>query len=499
MANLTPELEKARQVIEKMARGYGLDFFEVIFELITYDQMNQFAAYTGFPVRYPHWRFGMDYEQISKGYEWGLSKIYEMVINTDPSYAYLMEGNMFVDQKLVMAHVFGHVDFFKNNKWFEPTNRKMMDQMANHATRIQRYIDRFGHEKVEDFIDCCLSIENLIDRYSVYKKPNNTPLESAPQGLNLLKSEKGYMDKFINPPDFVQDQIRKAREENEKTGSFPEKPERDVLQFLLKYAPLAPWQQDVLSIIRDEAYYFAPQGMTKIMNEGWASYWHSTMMTQGILTDSEVIDYADHHSGTMAMSPQRFNPYKVGLELLRHVEDRWNKGRFGKDWDECDSFTDRKNWDKKTGLGRQKIFEIRRDYNDVTFIDTFMDEDFCVQNKLFVYKFNKSTGKYEIDTREFKKTKAQLLFQLTNWGQPIIDVVDGNFENKGELLLRHMYEGIDMQPDFMSETMSRLFNLWTRPVNLLTVLEGEQKLCRFDGKEFKEFTLKELPKGAEPA
>lgn len=126
-----------------------------------------------------------------------------------------------------------------------------------------------------------------------------------------------------------------------------------------------------------------------------------------------------------------------------------------------------------------------------------MDEDFCVQNKLFVYKFNKSSGKYEIDTRDFKKIKAQLLFQLTNWGQPIIDVVDGNFENKGELLLRHMYEGVDMQPDFMGETMSRLYKLWTRPVNLLTILEGEQKLCRFDGKEFKEFTLKELPKGNE--
>ncbi len=118
MANLTPELEKARAYICKVAESYGLDCFETVFELITYKQMNQIAAYGGFPVRYPHWRFGMEYEHLSKSYEYGLSKIYELVINTDPCYAYLLEGNMLVDQKLVMAHVFGHCDFFKNNEWF---------------------------------------------------------------------------------------------------------------------------------------------------------------------------------------------------------------------------------------------------------------------------------------------------------------------------------------------------------------------------------------------
>ena len=170
MANLTPELERERVRILKIAEGYGLDCFETIFEIITYDQINQFAAYGGFPVRYPHWRFGMEYEQLSKSYEYGLSKIYEMVVNTDPCYAYLMEGNRMVDQKLVMAHVYGHCDFFKNNQWFAPTNRKMMDQMANHATRIRRYMDRYGIEVVEAFIDQCLSLENLIDRFSPYIK-----------------------------------------------------------------------------------------------------------------------------------------------------------------------------------------------------------------------------------------------------------------------------------------------------------------------------------------
>lgn len=501
MANLTPELERARVQIKKMAEDYGLDFFETIFELITYDQMNQFAAYGGFPVRYPHWRFGMEYESLSKGYEYGLSKIYEMVINTDPCYAYLMEGNMLVDQKLVMAHVFGHCDFFKNNQWFSKTNRKMMDAMANHATRIRRHMDRYGVENVENFIDRCLSIENLIDRYSPYvsKATPPVPAELAekkndnPSGL--LRSERSYMDKYINPPEFVRQQQDAQRKRAEEESNFPARPERDVLNFLIQYGPLKPWQQDILSIIRDEAYYFSPQGMTKIMNEGWASYWHSTMMTQQILNDSEVIDYADHHSGTVAMTPSRFNPYKVGIELFRHIEERWNKGQFGKEWNECDNFDERKNWDKKLGLGRQKIFEVRRDYNDVTFIDTFMTEDFCVQNKLFVYKFNRKTQRYEIDTRDFANIKKQLLFQLTNWGQPIIDVVDGNYENRGELLMRHMHEGIDMQPDYMEETMKNLQALWGRPVNMMTIMDGEEKLFSYNGTDFKEFTLKTLHKG----
>ena len=491
MANLTPELERARVKILKIAESYKLDCFETIFELITYDQINQFAAYGGFPVRYPHWRFGMEYEQLSKSYEYGLSKIYEMVINTDPCYAYLMEGNRMVDQKLVMAHVYGHCDFFKNNQWFSPTNRKMMDAMANHATRIRRYIDRYGIEQVEDFIDRVLSLENLIDRYSPYIKKTSEKerQEEAQKELSLLKVNRDYMDEYINPPDFVEFQRKKQQEEMMKNMKVPAEPQRDILAFLMHFAPLKNWQQDIMSIIRDEAYYFAPQGMTKIMNEGWASYWHSKMMTQNIMTDSEVIDFADAHSGTMAMSPNGFNPYKVGIELFRDIEERWNKGQYGKEWNECDDLKAKANWDKKLGEGRDKIFQVRRNYNDITFIDEFLTEDFCVQNKMFVYKFNKRTGRYEVDTRDFPLIKKQLLFQLTNFGQPIIQVENANFENRGELLMAHLYEGIEMQPDYMRETLKNVQWIWTRPVNLATVVDGQPKLVRFDGKEFKDFPL----------
>jgi len=494
VANLTLELETERKKICQIAKDAGLDCFETIFELVTYDQISQFAAYGGFPVRYPHWKFGMEYEHLSKSYEYGLSKIYEMVINTDPCYAYLMEGNAMMDQKLVMAHVYGHCDFFKNNIWFSKTNRKMMDEMANHATRIRRYMDRYGVDVVENFIDKCLSIENLIDRHSVYTTTTIVPKEPrAQENTHMLKYDREYMRDYINPPAYIAEQKRKAAETASKKQKFPPEPEKDVLKFLLQYAPMEDWQQDVLTIVRDEAYYFAPQGMTKTMNEGWASYWHSKLMTEKIMNDSEIIDFADHHSGTVAMNPQGYNPYKVGIELMRNIEERWNKGQFGRDWEECDDIRERKHWDKKLGLGREKIFEVRKVYNDVTFIDEFLTEDFCVKNKLFVYKFNKRTNQFEVDTKDFRAIKAKLLFHMTNFGQPIIKVLDGNFENRGELLIGHMWEGIDMQPDYLTETLKNLFFIWGRPVNLATVMDGEGQLYRFDGEKFENFKSENGP------
>ena len=482
MRNLPSHLEEARKRIWDLACAVGLDCYETIFEMVTYDQMNQFAAYGGFPVRYPHWKFGMEYDKLSKSYEYGLSKIYEMVINNNPCYAYLMEGNRTVDQKLVMAHVYGHCDFFKNNKWFEPTDRKMMDTMANHATRIRRYMDRYGVDEVESFIDICLSIENLIDRYSPYQPQQldkKTQKEEKTR-KSLLKFDREYMDEYVNPEHHGKYEKKKEEEPMEKT---PEKPEADVLLFLMNHAPLKNWQQDVLSIIRAESYYFVPQGMTKVMNEGWASYWHSKLMTESIMDDSEVVDYADACSGTLAMSPTGFNPYKVGIELFRDIEDRWNRGRFGKQWSECDDLSAKKEWDTHEGKGREKIFEVRRDYNDVTFIDEFLTEDFCVRNKMFVYKYNQRLNRYEIDTRQFPAIKAQLLFQLTNLGQPIIHVQDSNYENRGELLLIHLFEGIEIQYNYAEKTLKNLVHLWKRPVNLLTAIDGKKHILKHDGQD----------------
>jgi stage V sporulation protein R len=485
---LPPYLYDIQQEVEGYARTYGLDFFSVVFEVLNYKQMNEVAAYGGFPTRYPHWRFGMDYEGLAKGYEYGLQKIYEMVINNNPSYAYLLEGNSIVDQKTVMAHVFGHVDFFKNNYFFSKTNRKMIDGMANHATRVRKHIERHGIEKIEAFIDTCLSLENLIDPMSPFIVRRAQPKEDddgEAREVPKLRA-KNYMDRFINPPDFVERQKQRVKNEKEKVKRFPEGPERDVLLFLLEHAPLERWERDVLEIVREEAYYFQPQGMTKVMNEGWASYWHSKIMTEKALRASEIIDYADANAGILATSPGQFNPYKLGVELFRHIEDRWNRGRFGKEWTECEDMAAKRTWDRRLGLGKQKIFEVRKLYNDVTFIDEFFTLEFCQEQKFYAFGYNDRSGNWEIESREFKKVKDRLLFRLTNHGQPFIYVMDGNFENRGELLLKHQHEGVDLKIDHARDTLQSLNRVWKRPVNILTKVEGKGKLLRYDGRDHAE-------------
>lgn len=493
-SRLTVELEQWRRIIEKRAREYGLDFYDTFFELLDWNQMNEVASYGGFPNRYPHWRFGMEYEQLSKSYAYGLSKIYEMVINNDPCYAYLLHSNHLVDQKLVMAHVFGHCDFFKNNFFFEPTPKNMMDQMANHKVRISRYIDKLGYDKVEDFIDVCLSIDNLVD----YQKPFQSAVkvvreddEDSDQGVDKLKVDKDYLEEFINPAAFIALQRQKKEDDKKKRLRVPEHPTLDVMQFLLDHAPLSRWEYDVLYIIRTEAYYFAPQAQTKIMNEGWASYWHSKIMTHDILSDAEIIDFADHHSGTVAMQPGRINPYKIGIELFRDIEERWNKGRFGKEFDECEDMVARQNWDKRLGMGREKIFEVRRIFNDLTFIDTFLTPEFCVDHKLFAFDYNSKSEAYEIVSREFPAIKSKLLFGLTNFGQPFIEVLDANYGNRGELLLRHRHEGVDLKVDYAKEVLKNIFKIWKRPVLVETRLGQKFKIYAFDGEEHREFDSKE--------
>jgi stage V sporulation protein R len=391
-----------------------------------------------------------------------------------------------VDQKLVMAHVFGHVDFFKNNFMFRHTNRKMMDQMANHATRVRRWHDALGVEKVEDFIDRCLSLENLIDYQSPYVRRRADPrVEQEQQTLVAtgFRADREYMRRYINPPEYIAEQQKKIDDERAKARKVPERPERDVLLFLLEHAPLEPWEHDVLSIIREESYYFAPQGQTKIMNEGWATYWHSKIMTTKVLDASEIIDYADHHSGTLATSPGQLNPYKLGVELWRDIEDRWNKGRFGKEYDECDSYEDRRRWDRKLMAGRDKIFEVRKHYNDVTFIDEFLTLEFCIDQRLFTYGYSDKHQRWEIVEREFKKVKDKLLHMLTNFGQPIIAVEDGNHDNRGELLLVHKHDGVDLKMDYARETLRNVQTMWRRPVNIVTKVDGRGVMLKYDGRE----------------
>ena len=255
----------------------------------------------------------------------------------------------------------------------------------------------------------------------------------------------------------------------------------------MREAPLTRWQRNIIGIIRDEAYYFAPQAMTKIMNEGWASYWHTHIMTKrGVLAPNEVIDYADRHSRATVMHQGRINPYKIGIELFRDIEDRWNNGRFGPEYENCADMEAKANWSVDTGLGREKIFEVRKHHNDITFLDEFLTPEFCARQKLFTFAHNPRANEWQVASRDFKAVKQKLLFQLTNRGQPVIEVEDANFRNRSELLLRHRYDGVDLDERYGKATLRNLFSIWKRPVHIVTRRSDKDILMTFNGKDHSE-------------
>ena len=206
-------------------------------------------------------------------------------------------------------------------------------------------------------------------------------------------------------------------------------------------------------------------------------------MTSRALRDDEIVDYADIASGVTSMGPTQLNPYKIGVELFRDIEERWDKGQFGAEWVNCPRLDEKEAWDRQLGLGRARIFEVRKLYNDVNFIDEFFTEDFCRRQKFFMYAQNRRTGDLQIASREFQQIKQKLLHQLTNAGQPFIFAVDANYLNRGELLLAHRHEGVDLKLSYARETLKNVERVWRRPVSLLTVIDDKPKRIRFDGRE----------------
>ena len=441
-AALAPPLEDARRRIEGLARAAGLDFFATHFEVCDHEEINMIAAYGGFPVRYPHWRWGMEYLRMQKGYEYGLQKIYELVINTDPACAYLLDTNSLVDQQLVMAHVYAHVDFFKNNAWFAGTDRRMLDGMANHATRVRRRIDTHGAAEVERWIDLGLSLDNLVDpngkRTLPYVAPVTMPSTAASWGA------------WDPPP----------------AARPPALPERDILGYLAVHAPLRAWQAELLAMLREEALYFLPQARTKIMNEGWASFWHTRLMTGALLDDAGVVAYADRHAGAVATTPHRVNPYRLGLAIFRDIE-------------------------RRHGLAR--AFEVRRTHNDVTFLDTFLTEEVCADAGLFAWTIDRRTGARVIEGRDVGELRARMIFDVASLGQPRVELTDANHGGRGELELTHAWDGVDIQLEWAAHVLANLARVWGRPVHLCTRVEGREAWMHHDGETLRAEGLRVVP------
>ncbi len=436
--------------IEALAREQGLDFYPTNFEVVPQDIMTEVAAY-GLPTRARHWSYGKVYQHQHLYGTMGLSKIYEIVLNNDPGLAFLLDTNPDIANLLVAAHVFGHVDFFKNNVLFTPTNRNMINIAAARALRVDGYIERYGLDAVEHLMDIGFALDRHIDAHK------GVPRERYPERRVVEKVHvpQLYDDLFGPAVPSVSYEIEGER--------FPPHSERDLLWFLATYAPLEPWERDVLQIIREESYYFYPQFMTKIMNEGWASYWHAELFNQwGGVSASEMIEFARLHASVVNPGGRfGINPYYLGYTILVDIQERWD---------------DLYRKGESTKTGREKIFEVRREEDDISFLRNYLTADLVEELKLFDYGQENAdptkpqqsqSQKVVITSRDRDKVVESLLAPRYNYGVPPIVVKEATI--KGRLLLEHVDRELSfLDRRYATETLAFVAELWKNPVDLLT-------------------------------
>ncbi|GHO87792.1 SpoVR family protein [Dictyobacter formicarum] len=472
------DIERLRDGIDaawEEAKNFGLDPFPTHFELVPASIMYEFASYS-LPGRFSHWTHGKAFHRQKMQYDLGLSKIYEMVVNTNPSYAFLMEMNNLLQNTFVAAHVFGHTDFFKNNAYFQHTSRRMIDKASVHAERIAKYEFDHGKDEVERFLDAVLSIQEHVD-----------------YNLLLHADEPAESEESHKPPSSEYDDLwgleeraKKAEEERErrpgKTPKFPEKPEKDLLLFLNRHSPhLEPWQRDILEIVRTEMLYFIPQMQTKVMNEGWASIWHSRIMRKlgdrSVISDSETVEFAQLHSGVLTPSRTSLNPYYIGFKIFEDIERRWdNPTREEQD-----------RLGRRPGQGRQKIFEVRELDNDVSFLRNYLTEDLVKDLDLYLYK--KEGDEWVVAEKNWQKVRDTIVANMTNFGHPYLVVDNGDYHGNRELYLTHLFEGQELDLNYAEKTLQYVYILWGRPVHLETVYEGKRILLTYDGERNSKSTL----------
>lgn len=439
-ANDFHELEHSVEQIVEKARTFGLDFFEMRYEICPSDIIYTFGAYA-MPFRFSHWSFGKSFHQMKTQYDYGMSKIYELVINSDPCYAFLLDTNSLLQNKLIAAHVLAHCDFFKNNYRFRNTNRQMVSAMAAFANRVLTYEHDLGRPKVERFLDAVLAIHEHVDPHPDRAESDPATKATASTATATPYNDLWTLDNLGKPP--VTPPVLQPNKP---------KPTRDLLLFLMRHGrELEDWQRDLLSSLRNEMLYFRPQMETKIMNEGWASIWHARIMREMDLSPGESLEFARMHAGVLAPSRFTLNPYHLGFHIFEDIERRY---------------------------GRDRIFEVRETDSDVSFIRNYLTKDLC--EKLDLYLFAKRGDEWKITATGWEKVRDGIVQQISNGGIPYIYAEDPDYLKRGELFLRHAYEGVELDALYVRRTLPHVYHIWQRPVHLETVEDNHAVLytCR---------------------
>jgi stage V sporulation protein R len=438
------QLESAIEEITIIARDFGLDFYDMRYEVCPSEIIYTFGAY-GMPTRFSHWSFGKAFHRMKMQYDFGLSKIYELVINSDPCYAFLLDGNSLLQNKLIVAHVLGHCDFFKHNNRFANTSRYMVDSMAASADRIRQYEQDHGKLAVEEFIDSVLAVQEHIDPTHVGRKQHARRYDPPTEA-------KEAVDPYADVFEWGE---KKKAEEPKPAPRFPAHPEKDLLLFILQNAKgLQEWQRDILTIMREEMLYFWPQIETKIMNEGWATYWHLRIMRELDLDEGETIEFARMNAGVIMPSKTSLNPYHVGLKIWEDIEKRW---------------------------GRERMWEIREYDNDSSFLRNYLTKELVDEMDLYLY--GKQGDEWKVAEKDWEKVRDTLCASKVNGGFPVLLVQDGDYLKNGELYIKHAYDGTELDVKYLEKTIPHVYNLWGRTTHLETVLDNRAVVFTFDGKK----------------
>ncbi|MBP1949383.1 SpoVR family protein [Virgibacillus litoralis] len=457
----TKALNRAIDEITEIATEFGLDFYPMRYEICPADIIYTFGAY-GMPTRYSHWSFGKQFHKMKLHYDLGLSQIYELVINSNPCYAFLLDTNSLIQNKLIIAHVLAHCDFFKNNARFANTRRDMVESMTATAERIANYEMIYGKDEVEQFLDAVLSIQEHIDPSIIRHK---LPAQSEEEEETTPKVRTAYDDLW----NLDQSEADKQPSPRNKRKKFPPNPEKDILLFIEEYSrELEDWQRDILTMMREEMQYFWPQLETKIMNEGWASYWHQRILREMDLTTDEVVEFAKLNAGVVQPSKQQINPYYLGLKMFENIEERYNNPT-----EEM----------RKLGVepksGREKMFEVREVESDISFIRNYLTKEIVQEEDM--YLFEKQGRDYRITEKDYEKVRDQLISMRINGGFPYIQVENGDYLRNGELYLVHGYEGIELDLKYLENVIPYIYQLWGRDVHMETYVEEKQVVFSYDG------------------
>lgn len=435
------QLEKWNDKIQEIIHEVGLNCYPQEFEICSYEDMLCYETYVGMPSHYPHWSYGKAYEKKKLLYSYNLEGLpYEMVINSNPCIAYLMRDNTLLLQILTIAHVYGHNDFFKNNRLFvEGTKAEdTVDIFKRHTDRIRAYIEdpSIGYDGVERILDAAHAISFHTTRLTKSKE-----LSDEEKKKRILED---YYAKLKNNNDLGKDEKIPFPD----MGKVPLQPTEDIMGFLAQYGRLQEWEKDIIKIVMDETKYFIPQIETKIMNEGWASYFHYKILNKLNLPQGLHIEFLNRHNQVIRPFLGSINPYYMGFKIFEDIEKRY---------------------------GMKKIFEVREIERDESFIRRYLTNELCRDMNLFSY--SKSSRDYKVeevsDEEGWRKIRDIIANSVGMGSIPIIKVIE--ILKDGSLLLEHEYDGRELELTYAYETLKYLSTLWGGKVELRTIINKDKK------------------------